>query len=141
ALAVIPPALIFVKFGFSVGTVEGRSMQPTFNPDKNGLRKDWVLLDRYSPARGIYKVGQVVVLTNPNQPNMKLIKRIVALPGDAVRPLGKEIEGYITIPKGHCWVESDEPFRGVDSNVFGPVPLGLIDAKVSMVLWPFERFG
>ncbi|TPX66088.1 hypothetical protein SpCBS45565_g04734 [Spizellomyces sp. 'palustris'] len=154
ALYVIPPALVFLKFGYTVGSVNGRSMQPTFNPDSSGLRKDWVLLDRFSPACGKYDVGDVVILSSPSNPEMKLIKRIVALGGDAIRPrhgpgegvapgswiIKSQVDEYVRIPKGHCWVESDEPYRGLDSNVFGPVPLGLIDARVDRVIWPLDRF-
>lgn len=127
-------------------------MQPTFNPNTNHLRSDWVLLDRFSPLSGRYQRGDVVILSAPHNPDMKLIKRIIALEGEAIRPrrgheegMGAtstwaEQDGFIRIPKGHFWCESDEPFRGVDSNVFGPVPLGLIDARVACILWPFDRF-
>ncbi|KAI8808223.1 peptidase S24/S26A/S26B/S26C [Cladochytrium replicatum] len=47
----------------------------------------------------------------------------------------------VRIPRGHCWVESDEPYVGVDSNDFGPIPMGLISARVSYVLLPLGRFG
>jgi len=39
------------------------------------------------------------------------------------------------------WVEGDEPFRTLDSNTFGPVPLGLVDAKLSYIIWPLHRAG
>ncbi|RKP07301.1 hypothetical protein THASP1DRAFT_17256, partial [Thamnocephalis sphaerospora] len=42
---------------------------------------------------------------------------------------------------GHSWVEGDEPFHSRDSNAFGPVPDGLIEARVQWILWPLSRFG
>ncbi|KAI9014850.1 peptidase S24/S26A/S26B/S26C [Gaertneriomyces semiglobifer] len=128
-------------------------MQPTFNPDRNGLKKDWVILDKTVQYTGRYSIGDVVFLTSPGNPDMKLIKRIVALEGDAVRPrrgleegvgnwgwkIGMDHNGYIKIPRGYCWVESDESFRGMDSNTFGPIPLGLVESRVAYVIWPPER--
>ncbi|RKP34315.1 hypothetical protein BJ085DRAFT_23968, partial [Dimargaris cristalligena] len=42
---------------------------------------------------------------------------------------------------GYCWVEGDESFHSVDSNRFGPVPLGLIQGRVEFVIWPLSNFG
>ncbi|KAJ3008302.1 hypothetical protein HKX48_008654 [Thoreauomyces humboldtii] len=161
-LPVIAPLGVLFTFGYTITIVHGHSMQPHFNPNTSPSN-DTVLLDRVSVLAGRFSQGDVVILTAPHDPDMKLIKRIIGLPGDAVRPRQGAAEGmgswsstsptshssselssgagYIRIPRGHCWVESDEPFRGVDSNVFGPVPLGLIDARVEMILWPFERLG
>ncbi|KAJ3149625.1 hypothetical protein HDU89_003678 [Geranomyces variabilis] len=158
ALAVLSPLLVFNKFVYSVGVIEGRSMQPALNPDTSGTRRDIVLLARYAPVisdiGGPIAHGDAVFLTAPHDPSMTLVKRVIALEGDAVRPrrgagegIGSWVrdmgphDGYVRIPLGQCWVESDEPFRGVDSNVFGPVPLGLIDSKVAAVLWPLDRAG
>ncbi|KAI8822972.1 peptidase S24/S26A/S26B/S26C [Fimicolochytrium jonesii] len=176
-LYLLPPTLLFLTHGFSVGIISGRSMQPTLNPDTSHTRRDIVLLDKRpaspvtqssnSPTVGI-KRGDVVFLANPYDEKMKLVKRVVAVAGDVVRPRRGSEEGvmgggedwwarhhhlvghddshnsstlYVRIPRGHVWVESDEPFRGVDSNVFGPVPLGLVESKVVAVLWPTDRFG
>ncbi|KAJ3032245.1 hypothetical protein HDV00_007749 [Rhizophlyctis rosea] len=120
-------------------------VQPTLNPDTNHLHKDIVLLDKLSPNTNTYPRGSIVLLTHPSDPDLTLIKRITALPGDVVRPRRRdgtlEPHTLIQIPRGHCWVEADEPFHGTDSNTFGPVPLGLVTAVVSHVLYPFERFG
>jgi inner membrane protease subunit 2 len=97
-----------------------------------------------------------------------IVKRVVALEGDIVKPrnpkslrhggfmlmgggaggaggmfpgLLEGVPSVVKIPKGHCWVESDESYHGMDSNTFGPVPLGLVYAKVSWIIWPLERWG
>ncbi|KAI8047598.1 peptidase S24/S26A/S26B/S26C [Thamnidium elegans] len=106
ALTWVPVAIFFVDHGYSYATVSGRSMQPTFNPDSNLMRKDI---------------------------------RIIALPGDTVKPLRKD--EAVPIPAGHAWVEGDEAFHSRDSNAFGTVPIGLISAKVTYILWPPSRFG
>ena len=45
----------------------------------------------------------------------------------------------VRVPKGHCWIEGDNHRKSIDSNEFGPVPLGLIQSKAVGVLWPRDR--
>ncbi|KAJ3054955.1 hypothetical protein HK097_000249, partial [Rhizophlyctis rosea] len=119
--------------------------QPTLNPDTNHLCRDLVLLDKLSLSHKPPTRGSIVLLTLPTNPDLTMVKRITALEGDIVRPHYRDgtlaPNTLIRIPKGHCWVEADEPYHGMDSNSFGPVPLGLVRARVTYVLWPFERFG
>ena len=35
----------------------------------------------------------------------------------------------------------DEPFHSEDTNRFGPVPQGLVDSKLSFIIWPVDRIG
>ena len=46
---------------------------------------------------------------------------------------------YDKIPKGHMWIEGDNRSNSVDSRTYGPVPMGLIEAKVKARLFPFAR--
>lgn len=46
----------------------------------------------------------------------------------------------IQIPKGHCWVEGDNHAKSMDSNMFGPIALGLITAQAKYVVWPPKRW-
>eukprot|EP00106_Octopus_bimaculoides_P009600 XP_014777042.1 PREDICTED: mitochondrial inner membrane protease subunit 2-like [Octopus bimaculoides] len=77
--------------------------------------------------------------SSPRNPHQKLVKRIIALEGDNIRTLGYK-EKLIEIPKGHCWMEGDNYRKSMDSNYFGPVPKGLITAKVSHIIWPPYRW-
>jgi len=70
-----------------------------------------------------------------------ITKRIIALEGDTVFTLLPYPDKLVKIPKGHCWVEGDDAFHSKDSNEYGPLPLALINAKVSYILWPFSRFS
>ncbi|KAJ3087885.1 hypothetical protein HK102_010066, partial [Quaeritorhiza haematococci] len=88
-LYALPPTILFFKYGYTFGAVSGRSMQPTFNPNTSPSRRDIVLLDRFSIARGRYTVGDVVFLSAPHDPDLMLIKRIVAVEGDLVQPREK----------------------------------------------------
>ncbi len=146
-MAILPMGIWFVQNVAGLAQVHGRSMEPTLNPPENLLKNDVVLLDKFSVSRlHLYRVGDVVILSHPRDSKRQLVKRILALPGDLVKPWlppGTR-DGYeppvIKIPAGHMWVESDEPFHGQDSNTFGPVPLGLVSARVAWIVWPrFQR--
>lgn len=151
------------EFG-NVVKVEGISMQPTFNPncrpsneDLAGLfdrglsrddlrrelrsrsQKDLVLLNKWAARnKNLLRSGDVVSLVSPRNPRELLIKRITAMPGDAIYL--RETGETRVIEEGHCWIEGDnQSFSTEDSNNFGPVPLGLIKAKISYILWPPHR--
>ncbi|KAH7105379.1 peptidase S24/S26A/S26B/S26C [Auriculariales sp. MPI-PUGE-AT-0066] len=119
-------------------------MRPTLNPDDSPSR-DIILFDRTPVWTYLwtesFRRGDVVYLTSPEEPKQKLVKRIVALEGDQVRPLaGYPIEGTAKIPKNHAWIEGDEPL-GRDSNTFGPVSVNLIKGRAVFIVWPLSRFG
>lgn len=117
--------------------VEGASMRPTLNPDslEDGdmensdicLLKKW----RYQPSR-----GDVVCLHAPRRSGA-VVKRIVALSGDTVTPRDSNFhQGLpLMIPIGHVWVEGDNEANSIDSNSYGPVPVGMIIGRVSHVLY------
>jgi Peptidase S24-like len=99
---------------FRVAVAE-RSMEPALYPG------DWLLVWRgYRRGRPpSVRTGQIVIAQHPDEPGMLLVKR-------AARQL----------PAG-WWLESDNPGAGaVDSRSFGPVPAGLIRARVLLRYWP-----
>ena len=99
---------------FRVAVAE-RSMEPALCPG------DWLLVWRgYRRGRAVrVRPGQLVIARHPSEPGMLLVKR-------AARQL----------PDG-WWLESDNPAAGaVDSRSFGPVPVGLIRARVLLRYWP-----
>ncbi|KAI8391161.1 peptidase S24/S26A/S26B/S26C [Radiomyces spectabilis] len=140
ALTWLPVVVFVVDHGFSYGPVNGRSMQPTFNPDSNKLKRDFVFLNKWAVNDHNFERGEVVTLTSPTDPKLQITKRIIAIEGDTVQPL-RHSAAPVHVPKGHCWVEGDEAFHSRDSNSFGTVPMALITAKVTHILWPPSRFG
>ncbi|KAI8052809.1 peptidase S24/S26A/S26B/S26C [Syncephalis plumigaleata] len=158
-IAWTPVALVFLDHGYTLAIVQGRSMQPTLNPDSNRRARDIILLNRRSPqpprtnnGSGGYQRGDIVTLYSPTDPHHVIIKRVIATAGDKVQ-INNQPDSYaasfsssnepswITVPRGHCWVEGDDPFHSRDSNAFGPVPVGLIQSRVVCVVWPLRRFG
>jgi len=95
--------------------VAERSMEPALLPG------DWLLAWRgVRPSRPPrVRPGQIVIARHPDEPGMLVVKR-------AARQL----------PAG-WWLESDNAAAGaVDSKSFGPVPAGLIQARVLLRYWP-----
>ncbi|TPX50753.1 hypothetical protein SeLEV6574_g00701 [Synchytrium endobioticum] len=118
-------------------------MSPTLNPDYSAPSHDWVILNKAIPRQdsGIQR-GDVVLLTSPTDPDLTLCKRIVAMENDLVNPKenGMASMTWIKVPTGHAWVEGDGKLNSeVDSNKFGPVPLGLVTARVDWIIWPLNR--
>jgi nickel-type superoxide dismutase maturation protease len=95
------------------------SMEPALRPG------DWLLvwrgLWRGRPPR--IRPGQLVIARHPARPDLLLVKRATAH-----RPDG-------------WWLESDNSAAAgvVDSRSFGPVPVGLIQARVLLRYWPRRR--
>jgi hypothetical protein len=98
--------------------VAERSMEPALRPGDWLLARRRVWPGRPPPVRA----GQLVIARHPGRPDLLLVKR-------ASR---REQAGW--------WLESDNPGAGaVDSAAFGPVPAGLIEARVLMRYWPWRR--
>ncbi|WWD01227.1 hypothetical protein V866_008168 [Kwoniella sp. B9012] len=142
-LAWVPVGIFFTRHVYSLASVTGGSMQPTFNPNLSSspLHHDVVLLERWSVAINRFRRGDVVTLWSPQNPELLTTKRIVALEGDLVNPLPPSPPTPIRIPPGHCWVEGDSKYQTRDSNTYGPIPLGLITSRVAYILWPWPRRG
>ena len=77
-------------------------------------------------------------MISPRNPDSCLIKRIVGLGGDVVETKG-HAHSHIKVPVGFCWIEGENHSQSMDSNFFGPIPLGLITAKATWIVWPLNR--
>lgn len=133
----IPIGITFLDTVGYVARVEGVSMQPALNPGSKNT--DYVFLSRWSVRDFKLRRGDVISLVSPKDPNQKIIKRVVGLEGDVVSTLGYKNQ-YVRVPEGHCWVEGDHTGHTLDSNTFGPVSLGLVNAKAVYIVWPPSRW-
>jgi len=145
--------------GYCVGTtlfnivgypaqVNGKSMQPSLNFPASSARSaflgydlnsDWVFINCWRARKFEVTRGEVVALVSPKDPTDNLIKRVVALEGDTVEPRSA-YDSKVKIPSGHCWVEGDNITNSVDSNKYGPVPLGLLFGVATHIVWPPHRW-
>mmetsp|Transcript_5587 Transcript_5587/g.5776 ORF Transcript_5587/g.5776 Transcript_5587/m.5776 type:complete len:165 (+) Transcript_5587:83-577(+) len=113
----------------------GPSMVPTF--DEKG---DLVVVDCFSQKilHRSYQQGDVVISVCPYDPEKTICKRIVALPGDTVSVQKKEYgqirDTITTVPRGHVWLQGDNPLNSTDSRSYGSVPMGLILGRVVLKL-------
>lgn len=136
-----PLGIAFTEYFYTLKVIRGRSMQPTLNPDTSRWN-DIVILDRFSVGTGEpLERGDVVSLRDPTNSSKTIVKRVVAVASDTIRTLPPYPVIETIVPEGHIWVEGDEPFRSLDSNTFGPVPLALVDAKIYRIIWPIHRIG
>ncbi|KAH0953789.1 hypothetical protein HN011_010129 [Eciton burchellii] len=133
----IPIGIAFTDTIGYVARVEGISMQPALNPDQG--YSDYVFLNRWLVRKHDIQRGDIVSVSSPKVPSQTLIKRVVGLAGDIVGTHGYKIN-ILQIPEGHCWVEGDHTGHSMDSNIFGPVSLGLIKAKATHIVWPPSRW-
>lgn len=43
--------------------------------------------------------------------------------------------------EGFAWLDGDNPLLSEDSSIWGPVPLALIEGRITFIVWPFSRTG
>jgi signal peptidase I len=123
---IVPTTVIFSNF-ITIIPVKGRSMSPLLNPNDDKER-DIVLVFKTNNVN----INDICILKHPMDMNLSLIKRIRGLPGDWAYFQNR---GQ-TVPEGFVWVQSEEPYRAIDSREFGPIPRGLIVGKALAVIWP-----
>ncbi|GAB7328660.1 hypothetical protein MBLNU13_g00590t1 [Cladosporium sp. NU13] len=138
---------IWCEYFFTLSQAEGISMTPTVNATGDFL----LLSKRYRRGRGI-EVGDIVSFKHPVDEGTFSVKRVVGMPGDFVlrdspdtsgvmiQVSGMNVQdnhnvesilmGGVQIPDGHCYVVGDNLKFSRDSRMFGPLPLGLVKAKV-----------
>ncbi len=151
-------------FVFQIIRVDGISMQPTFFTDERVFAEK--LFYRFSPP----KRKDVVICRYqlnpeffPDEKSERVIKRVIALPGERVAVRNGAIyvndealdeSGYwngsidfdmeeITVPENHYFVVGDNRNHSWDSRDpdVGPVPYENILGHVLFVIWPFNSFG
>jgi inner membrane protease subunit 1 len=130
-------------------------MLPTIPADFK--KRPWILFSTLHRRGRWVKVGDVVTYTNPIFPNEYGCKRVIGMPGDFVSVVtpgrqdgdievvdvdekwSRVKEQVIQVPEGHCWVAGDNLEWSRDSRLYGPLPLGLVKAKVLAVIGPMSE--
>ena len=92
--------------------VTGKSMQPLLEPGEE------ILINPNAYLQSLPQVNDIVVVTHPNKPNLKIVKRIVEI---------KKNNTY--------FIQGDNLRQSTDSRSFGTVTFNLIRGKVT------NRFG
>ncbi|KAF8721298.1 hypothetical protein HU200_023229 [Digitaria exilis] len=120
-------------------SVTGESMHPTFTAADRVLQGDFVLAERRCLEKYEFSHGDVILFKCPSNHKELFVKRLIALPGEWVQLPGSP--KVTKIPEGHCWVEGDNAARSLDSRSFGPIPLGLVQGRVTHIIWPPSKIG
>ncbi|CDH93140.1 Peptidase S26 domain-containing protein [Caenorhabditis elegans] len=113
-------------------------MQPTLQGgDARWYKRDIVWLSTWN----LYKCspGTILTFVSPRDPDAVHIKRVTAVENAIVRP-EKRPELITDIPKGHYWMEGDNPEHRHDSNVYGPVSTSLVKGRATHIIWPPNRW-
>lgn len=158
ALAVF---VIIYLFLFQPHQVRGNSMYPSF------LDGEYILTDKISYRLRQPKRGDVIIFRAPRNEEYDYIKRIIGLPGEAVKVEGGKIfinsqlvsEIYlqggfytqpgsflklgedITIPENQYFVLGDNRTHSSDSREWGLVPKENIVGKAWLRYWPIDHLG
>jgi signal peptidase I len=146
----------FILFLYQPVRVEGTSMLPMLED------QDRLFINKFAYRFGEIQRGDVVVFLYPGDHSKSYIKRVIALPGDALRidhgtvyvngvakkepyvPLKYEddrSQPEITVPAGEYFVMGDHRSISSDSRDFGPVARPLIYGKAAFVYWPVDQAG
>jgi len=157
-LLTVLPALLLVLFinvfvAEAALVEEGPSMQP------NLYRGDRVMTEKVSYRFAPPQRGDVVIVRRP-APEVSLIKRVVALPGEVVEVRqghvwidGEPIaEPWVTywggpdygparVPEEHVFVLGDNRPNSRDSREVGPVPFSAVRGHALFVYWPLAHVG
>jgi signal peptidase I len=144
-------ATLIVTFGFQVARVDGMSMAPTLQD------QDRLVVNKLAYELGDPKIGDIVMLYSPLEPEKALVKRVIAAEGDQVRIVagrvfrnGLEVDdtfvaqqyrsyddwGPQVIPQGYYFVMGDHRNNSYDSRQWGFVPKRYITGKVQLRWWP-----
>ncbi|MBB6144963.1 signal peptidase I [Silvibacterium bohemicum] len=155
-LVSVAASFMIITFLYQPVRVEGTSMQPELRD------QDRLFINKFAYHFENISRGDVVVFHYPRDPEKSYIKRVIALPGDALRIEegrvyvngGRVDEGYvpkryrdsrsmpeIVIPQGDYFVMGDHRSISSDSRDFGPVDRQLIYGKAAFIYWPADNMG
>lgn len=169
-----------VRASFQNFKVDGESMMPTLHNGQFMIvnkiefaQVDAGQISRFIPflnaspheKRDVFhgpERGDIVVLVNPQEPSIDLVKRVIGLPGETLQIVDGHvyindhllIEPYIkhpwggstpkiTIPGDKYFVMGDNRTNSLDSRSpqVGLIPRDLMIGKAMLTYWPLSRFG
>lgn len=148
--------IFIINFIFQIVTVNGQSMVPTL---KNN---DKLILEKVSKWLIDVKRNDIVVIKYPADIRQRIVKRVIAVAGDKVKINdnilylnGKIVNEYyknenfmkdydeVLVPQNSIFVLGDNRNFSKDSrsNDIGFVKLNLLEGKVLIRLYPFNKMG
>jgi signal peptidase I len=147
-------ATLIVTFGFQVARVDGRSMAPTLED------RDRLIVNKLVYELGEPRLGDIVMLYYPANPEKMFVKRVIAKENDTVRIVDGRVYvndvalhdeyvpeefrshddwGPLTVQQGYYFVMGDHRNNSSDSRHWGQVPKKYIVGKVKIRWWPLQE--
>ncbi|HEX5466424.1 MAG TPA: nickel-type superoxide dismutase maturation protease [Candidatus Limnocylindrales bacterium] len=118
AVALVPELRRLSRSWSSRVAVVETSMLPTLRPG------DWLLVDPDAYRRRTPDAGDIVVVSDPREPDRLLVKRVVGVG-----------------PDGRLDLLGDDPSASTDSREFGPVEPSAVQGRPWARYWPPRRWG
>jgi signal peptidase I len=119
-------------------------------------------LQKYLPVRTIHR-GDIVAFWSPENPNMRLVKRVIGLPGETLEVRDRDVYingikmnepyavhtdprefdrrdnfGPVTIPSDRFFMMGDNRDNSNDSRFWGFAPRGSMIGKPLFVYWSYD---
>jgi signal peptidase I len=150
----VSASMTFRTFLYQVARVEGQAMAPTISD------QDRLVVSKWQYQNDDPRVGDIVMLLYPLEPEKSFVKRVIGREGDAVRsvdgkvflndvPLddsyvpadfrGHDTWGPTIVPQGYYFVMGDHRNNSSDSRHWGFVPAKYILGKVRLRWWPISK--
>jgi signal peptidase I len=147
-------ATLLITFGVQVARVEGQSMASTLDD------QDRLIVNKFAYHIGKPRIGDIVMLYYPAEPEKAFVKRVIAGPGDEVHVVAGKVYrngtmmddsfvraeyrshedwGPQVIPAGYYFVMGDHRNNSFDSRQWGFVPEKYIAGKVQVRWWPLPH--
>lgn len=152
-------SMFLVNYVASAFRIEGESMHSSLK------HQERVIMSKTGITANSLKRFDIIILKKPDDPRKKIIKRIIALPGEVLdsRSGALYIDSQkidqpflanhldpgdlspskfpITLKKGCFFVLGDNRVSSLDSRHFGPVHMKNILGKAIFRYWPLARLG
>ncbi|WP_138751507.1 signal peptidase I [Paenibacillus sinopodophylli] len=148
-------ALLFQNYVYAQSEVQNVSMQNTLVAGQRLIEDKWSY-HFHEPRH-----GDIVIISGPES-ELRLIKRVVGLPGDVIDIREGEVylndekieEQYVkgqtnagsvavpyTVEEGQLFVMGDNREHSMDSRSIGTIARSSIEGKAVLRIWPLPKFG
>lgn len=148
-------AILFQTYVYAQSEVQNVSMQNTLVAGQRLIEDKWSY-HFHEPRH-----GDIVIINGPES-DLRLIKRVVGVPGDMVDihngevylngekideqyVKGQTLPGSVAIPftveEGQLFVMGDNREHSLDSRALGPISRSSIEGKAVFRVWPLPKFG